>query len=143
LAKRTVVELEGAGPGVGRRAVGQRHLKEARALDGEVEGIAGLGVIALEVQALHRGGTRPEPDLDPGGELAVRRARRARRPQRLVEQVLEVGAALLEAGRVHVRQVVGDDVDVQLLRLHPGRGGVQGSDHRYPSLALMRPSRRR
>jgi hypothetical protein len=47
----------------------------------------------------------------------------------LVEQVGELGAAALEGIRVHVRQVVGDRIDVDLLRRHPGGGGPHGSDH--------------
>src|SRR5262249_49896381 len=47
-----------------------------------------------------------------------------------VEQVLEVAAAALEAGGVDVREVVGDDVDAELLGFHSGRGGVQGTEHR-------------
>ena len=49
--------------------------------------------------------------------------------ERLVEQILEVGAALLEAARADVRQVVGDDVDVELLGLEAGRSGVERSNH--------------
>ncbi len=43
----------------------------------------------------------------------------------LVEQVLKVHAALLETGSVHVRQVVGDGVDVHLLGYHARRCGEQ------------------
>ena len=49
--------------------------------------------------------------------------------QRLVEQVLEIGPHLLEARGVHVGQVVGDRVDVELLARHARRGRPQGSHH--------------
>ena len=45
--------------------------------------------------------------------------------QILVDQVLELGAPALEAGRRHVRHVVGDDFDVGLLGLHPGAGDIE------------------
>ena len=43
----------------------------------------------------------------------------------LVEQILEFRALALVARRAHVGDVVGDDLDVEFLGHHAGRGGVQ------------------
>ena len=42
-----------------------------------------------------------------------------------VEQIFEVGPVALVGGRVDVRQVVGDDVELRLQRLHASRSGVE------------------
>src|SRR5581483_8497588 len=126
------VHLERARAREPARAVGERHLEEPDALDRHVEGILRLVVVALHVETLHGGRSCAEADLDPRRRLRAVGARRAGRAERLVEEILEVGAALLEPRRVHVRQVVGDHVDVQLLRLHAGRRGVERADHLYP-----------
>src|SRR6185312_2050131 len=47
--------------------------------------------------------------------------------QVLVDQVLELRPPALEAGGRHVGDVVRDDLDVGLLRLHPGAGDVERS----------------
>ena len=57
-----------------------------------------------------------------GSERAGVRGLRAGRLDVLVEQILEFGPLLLEAGGVHVRQIVGDDFDIGLLGQHAGRG---------------------
>ena len=72
----------------------------------------------------------PEAGLEADRRLALLRRRRARRLDLLVDEVLELDAALLEAGRVDVRQVVRDVVDVGLLRVHAARGRIQCSNHR-------------
>jgi len=48
-------------------------------------------------------------------------ARGARGADCLVQEILEVDAGTLEARGVHVGQVVRDGVEIELLRLHPGR----------------------
>jgi hypothetical protein len=45
----------------------------------------------------------------------------------VVDQVLERGALLLEAGGAQVRDVVGDHLDVELLGRHSGRRGVKSA----------------
>src|SRR5581483_1897502 len=132
------VELERAGAAVRERAVGQRDLEEPVAPDRDVEWVRGLREVALQVHPLDGGGLDPEPDLDAGRDLRRSGRERARLLERLVEEVLEVGAASLEAGRVHVREVVRDHVDVELLRLHAGRSGVERANH---PLVLLTPVR--
>jgi hypothetical protein len=43
--------------------------------------------------------------------------------QGLIEQILELGALALEPGGVDVGEVVRNDVDIELLGQHAGRGG--------------------
>src|SRR6185295_4963829 len=73
--------------------------------------------------------------------FANRRSRRARNARLLVNQVLELHVALLEAGGVHVREIVRDGVDVGLLGIHAAGSGVERADHRsLPSCSMARPS---
>jgi hypothetical protein len=56
---------------------------------------------------------------------------------RLVEQVLEVRAAPLEAGGVDVREVVGDDLGAKLLRHHAAGRGAECWVHGSVSLKVF------
>ena len=58
-------------------------------------------------------------------DVALRRGLRADAADVLVEQILEFGALALVAGRAHVGDVVGDDLDVEFLGHHSGRRGVK------------------
>jgi len=53
----------------------------------------------------------------------------------LVEHVFEFSALALVARRVHVRDVVRNDIDVHLLSLHAAGGDGEGA-HRDGSLCL-------
>ena len=123
------VFLERARARVRGRAVRALLLEESVALDDEVERIVRLLEVALAEDPLRGDGACAETDLDARRNHRALRALQARRAERLVEQVLEVHARLLEPGRVHVREVVRDRVEVQLLRLHAGRGGIECWDH--------------
>jgi hypothetical protein len=70
-----------------------------------------------------------EADLQARRNRGLLRRLGTRLSQRLVEEVLEHGARLLESVRVDVGQVVGDDVELGLLRVEPGLGYPEGSDH--------------
>ncbi|MNC85141.1 hypothetical protein D3C83_07220 [compost metagenome] len=124
--------MEGAGARVARLAARQRHLEEAVAFDREVERAAGAAHVAGGEVPRRRHRARAEAGLEADGRLAFLRRRRARRLDLLVDQVLELDAALLEAGRVHVREVVRDVVDVGLLRVHPARRRIKRSNHLLP-----------
>src|SRR5262245_34157472 len=50
-------------------------------------------------------------------------------PRGLIEQILKFGFVLLESGGADVGQVVGDDVEIRLLELHPGRGTIEDAQH--------------
>ena len=45
----------------------------------------------------------------------------------LVEHVLELDFVFLETGRVHIREVVRDGVEVHLLGFHSSGSGLKGS----------------
>ena len=45
----------------------------------------------------------------------------------LIKQILKFDPSALKRGRVHIRDVVGDDLDVELLGQHPGRTDVKRS----------------
>jgi hypothetical protein len=79
--------------------------------------------IALDEEPVRRDRARAVADLKARRNLAALRRGGAGRLQRFVDQILKVEPAALEAGGLHVGQVVGDDVQSQLLRLHSGRGG--------------------
>src|SRR4030095_16718634 len=72
------------------------------------------------------GGAHTRADLDPDRQHgALVGGLRADAADLFVEQVLELGALLFVAGGAHVGDVVGDDLDVELLGHHAGRGGVE------------------
>ena len=56
----------------------------------------------------------------------------------LVDQVLERGGLLLVAGGVQVRDVVGDDLDVEFLGRHSGRCGMKSLHGSSPEWPLRR-----
>src|SRR5690606_11249818 len=105
-------ESEGAVTGVGGGAVGALHFEEAVALDGEVEPLAGGVDLALGENLGGGGDAGAVADLDAGGHEVAAAGLGAGRARTLVEQILELDLAALEAGGVHVRQVVGDRVQV-------------------------------
>ncbi len=68
----------------------------------------------------------PWPTCRPVGKCVAVALLRARRCVMFsIKQVLKFDFALLEAGGVDVRQVVGDDVQVELLGFHAGGGGIK------------------
>jgi hypothetical protein len=48
----------------------------------------------------------------------------------LIEQILEFNFAAFETRGVDIGQVVGNDIQVHLLGLHPGSGGVECAKHK-------------
>ncbi|MNE05131.1 hypothetical protein D3C80_976850 [compost metagenome] len=124
------VDGEVAGAGVGDLARRHGDLEVALAVDGDVVGVAGAGRAALFGDAVDAAGLDAGADLDAGrDDGALGRGLRAHAFDVLVQQVLELGPLTLEADRVHVGDVVGDDLDVQLLSQHAGGGGSE-SAHR-------------
>ena len=120
------VHLERAVAGVGEGAVRHRHLEEAFAADGDVEIGAGRRQRALRHQARRADGLDAAAEIDADRQdVALRRGLGADAAHVLVEQILEFGALALVAGRAHVGDVVGDDLDVELLGHHSGRRGVK------------------
>ncbi|EGE59948.1 hypothetical protein RHECNPAF_1760034 [Rhizobium etli CNPAF512] len=114
-----VVLVEGAGTGIERGAIGRLDLEEALADQRHVEIVAGLGEFALEMQIAHRRRLNTETDIgafrDHGLVGAVGHTLGA---FGLIEQIRELGAGPLEACRVDVGDVVGDDFQIGLLGIH-------------------------
>ena len=82
--------------------------------------------VALAHHARRADGLHAGAELDAGRQdVALVGGLRADAADVLVQQVLELGALALVAGGAHVRDVVGDDLDVELLGHHSRRGGVQ------------------
>src|SRR5207244_1428449 len=106
------VELEAAVAGKADLAIRELHLEEAVALDNEVVRVARLAEITLGLNALDRGGARTQADLDPGGNLRALRGGSPGGARILVDEILEVRAAALEARRIRVGEVVGDHVHI-------------------------------
>src|SRR6478672_3941339 len=105
------------------------HLKEALAFDGQIERAARR----LQVSPAEIARRRHRPHTETGLE-ADRRFRRCGRRRAwhlglVVHEIFELDTSLLEAGRVHVREVVRDVVDILLLSTHPAGGRVQRADH--------------
>ena len=131
-------EREIARAGIGVGAVGLLDAEEARALDGDVVGIAGGLEVALGGDAIDGGGAHAGAQLDAVGRIgALVGGLRAGGLDVLIEQVGEFGPLLLEGGGVHVRQIVGDHFDIGLLGQHAGRGDGKGAHYR---VSLIRAS---
>src|SRR6185312_1439472 len=99
-------------------------------VDRDVERVAGLLQVALREDPLGRHRPHAGADLQARRQVGLLRRVGARLAQRLVEEILEHRARALEAGRVDVGEVVGDDVDLRLLRVEAGLGNPEGTDHR-------------
>jgi len=129
-----LVELERAGPGVEVAAV-DVELEEALALDGHVEGVAGILHVALGEELVHRRRLDAHADLHAGGQPVAAHGLGTGHLEGLVHEVLELGPAFLEAHGVHVGQIVGHGVDLQLHGHHAGGRRPEGSHHgeRSPS----------
>ena len=115
------VEIPAACAGIGHFAVRLKYLKETVPLYGDVE----RTVRHLEVPLRHDAGRSDDPDAESNLD-AGRHHRRgfdgcAGLPVDLVEQIREVGPLLLEAGSIHVREVVRNGREIGLRPLEPGQ----------------------
>ena len=131
-----------AGAGVGQLARRPADLKEAVALNHDVERVIGRREVALGEDDLVGGGARAEAKLQArrhGGLLA---GGGAGLHHVLVEQVLKLRAPHLVAGGIGVGEVVGDVIDVELLGRHAAGGAVECSNHEKLLLARSSMSRR-
>ena len=123
-----VVELKLAGAGIGDGAVGPLHLKEPGALNGHIERVVGLVQRTLGHDDLGSRRLGAQADLQAGRDRGLA-LRRARGDQVLVDHVLKLQPQLAKAGGRGVGQVVGDGVQVHLLRAHAAGCCIQGSNH--------------
>src|SRR5690606_11795002 len=97
------------------RAIGALHLEEPVALDRDVELFPGVGELALGEDLRGRGDARTVADLDARRDEIAAAGIGARLARLLVKQILELDLAPLEAGGVHVGEVVRNRVQVELL----------------------------
>jgi hypothetical protein len=98
------------------------HLKKAVALNREVEFLPGTRELALGKNFGRGGDARSVTHFDSRrGNVAAACIDAGSFRRLLVEQILKLDLGTLETGRVHVREIVRDRVEVELLRLHPGR----------------------
>lgn len=120
--------LKEPAPGVHEFAV-HIHLEKAVALNCHVQRVAGILEIALGKELVH--GCRPHAhaDLDAHRQTVVAVGNGTGDLHGLVHQVFELGPAFFEARGVDVGQVVGNDVNVELLGHHAGGARVQGTHH--------------
>ena len=89
---------------------------------------------ALRVDLLGGDDAHTGAEMQAGGRLRVLRGRAADLPDVLVQQVLEHGAAFLEARGADVREVVRGDGMLRLLRVETGLGGPECWIHVFISL---------
>ena len=120
------VDGEVSGPGIhvlaGRRVLDD---EEAASFDRHIERIVRRRerpLAELGLDALH---PRTETDGDPFRRVVALGVLRTGELDLAIEQVFEVRPPLFEGGGIHVRQIIGDDVELGFHRLHSGRGGVQ------------------
>ena len=116
-----LIELEGARTGVHQLAV-DIDLEEAVAFNGHVQRVPRILEIALREELVHGGGAHAHTDLNTHGQRRVPFGNGAGDLHGLIHEVFKFGAALFEARGIHVGQVVGNDVDIELLGGH-ARGG--------------------
>jgi hypothetical protein len=94
----------------------------------QIEGVAGVGERALNVDAADRGGANAEADLRPFGNGRVTAA--VRDPHQtlcLIDEVREFRPRALEASGVDVGDIVRDHLQVLLLGAHARRRDRQRS----------------
>ena len=101
------------------------YLEKAVAVNGDIQLVIGLLQLAIGKYfgSGHRAGTVAH--LHAGGHLVAASHCGAGGAVGLVKHVLELDLRFLKTGGVHVRQVIGDDVQVHSLGLHARGGGVE------------------
>ena len=93
-------------------------LEKAVTLNREIEFFAGGSKLTLGENFGGGNDAGTVTDLDAGGELVTAAVLSTRCPGLLVKHILKFDLAPFEATRVHVREIVGDRVQVELLGLH-------------------------
>jgi hypothetical protein len=114
------------------------NFEEAFALNGDVELFARLVQLALGENLRGRSDTRTVTDLDAGRDDVAAACVGAGGAGLLVEEILKLDLAALEAGGVHVREIVRDRIQILLLSFHAGGGGVEGEIHEAEELEVRK-----
>ena len=125
------IEVKLAAAREGHFARRPANLEEALALHHHVERIASELETALFKDDRVGGGARAQTNLKARGDYGLRRRRRPRLRERLVEQILKLGATHLEANGIRVRQIVRNVVDVDLLGDHAAASAIECSNHGF------------
>ena len=114
-----IVDLKIAGSSVGLAPARQLDLEKASALYRHIQIPFGVLETSLGKYLAHIRQFHPQSHLDTGGDSVAIGAHHARIFDVLVDQILEVGSALLEAYSVDVGDIVGDHIQIGLLGRHP------------------------
>ncbi len=122
------IEMEAAAAGIGDLSGGREDLEISESLDGEVERVSGLLEVALRLQNLSGGGAGSEPNLHAGGDSLLGGGS-AGRDHVLVDEILKLDAAFAESGSIGIGEIVGNVVQIGLLRGHATGGGIERTKH--------------
>src|SRR6185437_2855268 len=116
--------MERAGARIPELSTGQLYLKEAGALDGDVQGVPGSLDFPLCLDNLGRSRSNTETHLKTRGDSRLLRGCRTRHYLVLIQQIRKLHPAFLEARCAGVREIVRDVIQVHLLGVHSGRSCV-------------------
>ncbi len=106
-------------------------MKIALTFDGDIVAIVGLGQRALGADTINAASAHARADLNAGWRTRLLTAGGgAGTRDLLVKQILKLRPLPLVSGRVHIGDVVRDDIDIGLLREHAGGSDGQGT-HGY------------
>ena len=108
-------DLKTAVAGITERAIGQHDLEEAGTANGQVQWGVCLFQIPNGEDLACRGDCRP--DTDSMGIFRI--ADQTVGPRHIaIQQVFEIHSVLLEARGIYIGQVIGNDINVELLGMH-------------------------
>ena len=116
------VLLKSAVAGIGNTfAFRQFNLKITAPLNSQIQRIVGVGQTGTAGNPINCRGTHAQTELNAGRNHCLRsRRRRSRTNDILIQQVVKFGPALGISRRVHIGNIVGNNVNVRLLGQHAG-----------------------
>ena len=124
-----LIELEGTVTGVGFGAVGHQNLEKTVARNRQIEVVARLFEVTLG-KLFHDGrGAYSQAYGDTGRRLGRFTGGGTGVLGGLIHQIGKLRPRLFVADRVDVGDIVGCGVDLDLLGDHPGRRGIQRTNH--------------
>ena len=137
-----LIGVKGTGAGVKRFTIRAAHLKPARAIDGNVQLVACIGQWPLQMNVADRGKPRAQPQLctfrNSTGSAGIRDAVGA---FNLIQKIRELGARALEARRIDIRNIVGNDFNIGLLGCHAGCCDREGAHVLFLQICILLISR--
>jgi hypothetical protein len=102
---------------------------KARSFNGDIQVILCLDEFTLREDLGDGAGTDPHSHQNACRGLGVGGGLTAGHLERLIKKILKIRGAFLETSGADVGQIVGDDIDIQLLGIHAGCAGIERSDH--------------